>query len=195
MAVVAFFKFGCGLAVAISTLLGASSTLLAQDKLDVSNLKKGDKLEMKVDDEWVLVEFDKKHTDGVIIVRRKGVDQPMIAFTTMVRLPPGGAAKKDDAAPPKPRTWTDRTGKFKIVATLVKVVDGKVILKRKSDGKQIAVALEKLGDADQKYIKSTEAPKPSPPGNSAQPPGTPVSKDAPQPNQAAEPKNAEPRAD
>jgi hypothetical protein len=45
------------------------------------------------------------------------------------------------------RTWTDATGSFKVEAELVRVVDGKVEL-RKPDGTVIAVPLDRLSTAD-----------------------------------------------
>jgi thiol-disulfide isomerase/thioredoxin len=51
------------------------------------------------------------------------------------------------------RTWTDKTGKFQISGELVKVQDGKALLRR-TDGKEIKVPLERLSDADQQFIKA-----------------------------------------
>ena len=50
------------------------------------------------------------------------------------------------------RTWTDKTGKFKVSAELVEVQDGKALLRR-ADGKEISVPLERLSDADQQFVK------------------------------------------
>jgi len=50
------------------------------------------------------------------------------------------------------RKWTDGTGKYSVQAELVDVKDGKVHLRR-ADGRVVAVPLEKLGAADQEYIK------------------------------------------
>ena len=49
------------------------------------------------------------------------------------------------------REWTDATGRFKVQAELVKVKDGVAHLK-KTDGKLIKVALEKLSQADRRYL-------------------------------------------
>jgi hypothetical protein len=147
-------KFVRRVAMAIAVLTVAASAALAQETVDFSKLKKGDKLELKMGDQWVLVEFRKVHNPTFIITRKDGTDQ--LTASTMVRLPQGVAAKQASLPPAKPRTWTDRTGKFKIMATLVKVEDGKATLKRKSDGKEISVAVEKLADVDQKYLKSRE---------------------------------------
>jgi thiol-disulfide isomerase/thioredoxin len=50
------------------------------------------------------------------------------------------------------RTWTDKTGKFKISGELVKVQDGNALVRR-ADGKEIKVPLERLSDADQQFVK------------------------------------------
>lgn len=51
-----------------------------------------------------------------------------------------------------PRTWTDASGKYRIRATLVEVVDETVKLK-KSDGKTVTVPLEKLSEADRNWLE------------------------------------------
>ena len=53
------------------------------------------------------------------------------------------------------RTWTDKTGKFKVTGELVKVEDGKVVLRR-TDGKEIKVPLARLSDADRQYVSRYE---------------------------------------
>jgi WD40 repeat protein len=61
------------------------------------------------------------------------------------------ATEQEKIASAKPRTWNDRNGKFSVEAKLVKVEDGKAVLKR-NDGQEIKVPLEKLSDADQKFV-------------------------------------------
>ncbi len=60
------------------------------------------------------------------------------------------------------RTWTDTTGKFKVEAAFIKLVDDKVELKRKDNGKTLSLALEKLSKADAEIARklATEAAKP-----------------------------------
>jgi hypothetical protein len=66
------------------------------------------------------------------------------------------AAKEKGEAVPKPapapimRTWREATGTYTVRATLVDVVDGKVMLK-KEDGRIVTVPLEKLSKYDQDY--------------------------------------------
>ncbi len=52
---------------------------------------------------------------------------------------------------PISRTFTDKTGKFKVVAEYFGYVDGKVKL-RKSDGKTLSVPLSKFSDADRRWV-------------------------------------------
>ncbi len=56
------------------------------------------------------------------------------------------------SAAQQPRYWTDATGKYKTRATLVEVVEGSVRLK-KGDGKIVTVPVEKLSQADQKWLE------------------------------------------
>lgn len=49
------------------------------------------------------------------------------------------------------RQWSDASGRFKISATLTKVVDGVVILKN-TDGQTLRIPLDKLCDADREFI-------------------------------------------
>lgn len=55
------------------------------------------------------------------------------------------------------RTWTDKTGKFTVEAELVEVKNEKVVLK-KSNGENIAVALDRLSVADRRYLQSLAKP-------------------------------------
>jgi thiol-disulfide isomerase/thioredoxin len=60
------------------------------------------------------------------------------------------------------RTWTDTTGKFNVSAALVQV-EGGVATLRRSDGQELSVPLEKLSDADRKFIAAQPpAPIPAP---------------------------------
>lgn len=58
-----------------------------------------------------------------------------------------------EGAAPETRTWTDSTGTHTVEAQLVDVKDGKVHLK-KIDGTVAVVPLEKLSEADQRFVRS-----------------------------------------
>ena len=49
------------------------------------------------------------------------------------------------------RLWTDRTGKFKIKASLVESASDKITLER-DDGKRIQIAIANLSDSDQEFL-------------------------------------------
>lgn len=53
------------------------------------------------------------------------------------------------------RTWVDKTGKFKVEATLHELRDGKVILHTK-DKRELTVPLSALSDADQKFVNNQD---------------------------------------
>lgn len=53
---------------------------------------------------------------------------------------------------PDVREWTDVSGKFRVAALLVGVVDGNATL-RKSDGKEITIPMLKLSKEDQDFIR------------------------------------------
>ncbi|MGL4593695.1 MAG: SHD1 domain-containing protein [Thermoguttaceae bacterium] len=50
------------------------------------------------------------------------------------------------------RTWTDKTGKFEVVATLVEY-DGKNVKIKKQDGKSLTLPVDKLSDEDVQFLK------------------------------------------
>jgi thiol-disulfide isomerase/thioredoxin len=58
------------------------------------------------------------------------------------------------------RTWSDKTGKFSVSAELVKVEEGKAVLRR-ADGKEIKVPLEQLSETDQSFLKANEKKPPA----------------------------------
>ena len=51
------------------------------------------------------------------------------------------------------RTWSDKTGKFKIEADFIELKDGKVALK-KADGKRVEIPVDKLSEEDKKVAAS-----------------------------------------
>jgi hypothetical protein len=53
------------------------------------------------------------------------------------------------------RTWTDSTGKHKVEAEFVEILDGKVRLKL-ADGKIVSLPLAKVSEADREYLKEVQ---------------------------------------
>ena len=126
--------------------------------VDVSKLKKGDKLEVQVGRDWVPAEFVDQFSKNIIHVMREPYKIPVGAIVSSVRLPAKSRKAAATAENPfetevKPRTWSDESGKFKIEATLLRVESENAILNR-TDGKVIAVPLDRLSGADRKYLDS-----------------------------------------
>lgn len=63
------------------------------------------------------------------------------------------------------RTWTDRTGKYRVEAEFVRFEDSKVVLKT-SDGRVVAVLANRLSDADQQWVRNELQRRRSNPRNS-----------------------------
>lgn len=106
---------------------------------------------------WISIKYDdtkwgtsKKPADRLRLVKRKGGKKVAKAADNA-----GETAEEpgDEAAM---RTWSDRSGKHKIVATLKKFENGKVTLARK-DGKEVTLPLDRLSEADQTFLKEEEA--------------------------------------
>ncbi|HTQ39034.1 MAG TPA: SHD1 domain-containing protein [Pirellulales bacterium] len=71
------------------------------------------------------------------------------------------ATSEEKAAAAPFRTWNDNSGKFHIEAKLLRLEDGQVVLHRRDD-KEISVPLDKLCDADQKYVAKFTASNSAP---------------------------------
>ena len=82
----------------------------------------------------------------------------VVSGVLVVTLPTGRALGQEDSR--GPRKWTDVSGKYHVVATLVESRDGKVKLK-KEDGQEVEVPLASLSEADRKVVQSLAGP-PSP---------------------------------
>lgn len=60
------------------------------------------------------------------------------------------------SAAPEFREWTDKTGKFKVVALLVELDGDEVVLRRKDLDKEIRVPMSQLSSTDRRYLKDLE---------------------------------------
>ena len=75
---------------------------------------------------------------------------------------PGSEAGPTTPAPEaESRAWTDSSGKYQVQATFRGLEDGKARLE-KSDGRIIGIALEKLCEADQEYVRMQVSGEPAP---------------------------------
>jgi WD40 repeat protein len=165
----------CATAV-IALVFASSSAVWAQKPIDASKLKRGDKLEYQWGLSWHPAEFVQRDTFNRVKIRDASTGRVSSVSIDEIRLPRGAKQKSDGekgtAAHPdnpfatgdekasalKPRTWSDKSGKFKIEGTLVRIEGANAILLR-SDKKEIPVPLDKLSDADQKYVADYQAGK------------------------------------
>ncbi|MDG2220352.1 MAG: SHD1 domain-containing protein [Rubripirellula sp.] len=91
--------------------------------------------------------------DNVAVPRRSIQLAPPELEQPKLELPEQQSPPTPTPAGEKTRTWSDTTGRFKIDAVFVELVDGKVRLRR-ADGRMIApLPLDKLSEADQLYIE------------------------------------------
>ena len=144
----------------------------AADKpIDVSKLKKGDKLEVERFGKWEPGSFVERVNDKLIRVQVSDFPGPIGAFIDKVRLPAKAGKAAVPRAPDDPfatpeekaqigqmRMWTAAGGKSTVEAQLLRI-EGDSVLLRRSDEKEISVPLEKLGDADRKYLADVKSGK------------------------------------
>lgn len=146
-------------ASALLCVLLISVALLAADKpKKPARLSPGDKVEVDFGGttEGEFVEYG---PNGWITVKinKNGIEMKPTLPPDKVKVIPkkdkevkSGGAKK--SAGDKMRTWSDKSGKFKVTAKFVELKDGKVTLETDA-GKNVELALEKLSDNDQKVAK------------------------------------------
>ncbi len=90
---------------------------------------------------------------------KKAQVKPALAKDTSATNAATAAATKLSAAKPDApkadvvRTWTDKSGQFKVEAQLVTKDDSQVVLKRKDNGKLLTVPIANLSPADQEFLK------------------------------------------
>ena len=157
--------------LALIGMFASGGALAADRPVDVSKLKKGDKLEVRLGTDWVPAEFIEKISDRMIRVKRQDFPEPVAAIVTFIRLPakPAKVATPREADDPfatqdekstagAMRTWSDASGKFKVQAQLLRI-EGEQIVLRRDDDKEITVAIEKFTTADKAYIADVRSGK------------------------------------
>src|SRR5262249_15295469 len=105
-----------------------------------------------------------KFKDGTSVdcaIVQQSADQVTVLFhASLLRIPKSEIAEIDgDGAPSikaSPREWTDISGKFRVNATFMRSESGNVVL-RSTNEKDITVALERLSEADQRYVRDLTA--------------------------------------
>jgi hypothetical protein len=83
------------------------------------------------------------------------VDQPNLDEKTLALVRGTGGASAAGAS--AYRNWTDNTGSFRVEAQFLGLADGKVKLRRK-DGRELAVPLERLSEADKQEVEKLQRP-------------------------------------
>ena len=101
--------------------------------------------------------------------------QPRRRSTASSSQPPAQPPRQDLSKPDtsKVRTWTDRSGSFKVEAQYLGLIDGKIQL-HKLNGVKISVPLTKMSHEDVQYVerisgRGTSPPPPKPPPDSEKP--------------------------
>jgi len=89
-----------------------------------------------------------------MFVRHSGSAPIAVSFlllvTSIAFAQAGRSSTESEGA--SPRTWTDATGQYRIVATMINYEHGQVHL-RKADGQMATVPLSKLSQADQRWVR------------------------------------------
>jgi len=111
---------------------------------------------------WQSVKVQRLQNDGKVevgLLMAGRVIRSMVLARRSIQLAPDEVEQPDRANELEikrdVREWEDRTGKFKLQASFVKLVDGTVYLKT-NDAKEIKVPLERLSNADRDYVKLAE---------------------------------------
>jgi len=131
-----------------------SVAIFAADKKTSNNKQKlspGDKVEVEWAGEKVTADFVEYARTGWITVKFKfnGIEMDPTLPPDKVRLVSKKDKSSDKAGGAKMRTWTDKSGKFKVKAKFIELKDDEVTLETE-EGKTVTMALEKLSKADQK---------------------------------------------
>ena len=135
------------IALLVNLFLFVDTNVIAQDRL--KPLEVGEDVEVFFLDDWrpgKIVATDKRQNARVEFEFAAG-RQTKDFIRNAVRRP------YEKGAIIATRTFSDATGKFKIVAATIAVTTDQIRL-RKSDLAEIDVPLSKLSDSDQRYIKS-----------------------------------------
>ncbi|HEY2839998.1 MAG TPA: SHD1 domain-containing protein [Pirellulales bacterium] len=170
------------IALTIALAVFAASSRAADTDKAMPKVKVGDTVEVKDGDNWVrgtVLEFSigdriKVKTDkftGGWPYRADEV-RPLAK-----KKPPADDDTNPFATPEEKtekvgkRTWSDRSGKFKIEATIARFDSDKVVLKR-TDGKEVSVPVERLSPEDQKIIVKAGGPTPAADGKESEDAGS-----------------------
>lgn len=115
---------------------------------------------------WFAGEVLELLPDGKVKIRKRGfAPRELTLLRRNLQLAPDEVAQPrkpatavTSTASASTRTWTDATGEHKIEAAYLVLTDGKVKMQR-TDGKEIAVPLDKLSQDDQQYVQKLQSAK------------------------------------
>ncbi|XZE54370.1 SHD1 domain-containing protein [Planctomycetaceae bacterium SH139] len=85
-------------------------------------------------------------------LKRRGKISIIVTGIVLCLLSPVGVSAQDSV-----REWTDSTGRFKVKASLLEVVDGNAML-RGADGRTLKIPLARLSKKDQEYLQTGDSP-------------------------------------
>lgn len=85
-------------------------------------------------------------------LKRRGKLSIVVTGIVLCLLSPVGVSAQDSL-----REWTDSTGRFKVKASLLEVVDGVAML-RGADGRTLKIPLARLSKKDQEYLQAGDSP-------------------------------------
>ncbi len=138
--------------------IASSAWAAAPHKVDPAKLKKGDKLEVQIGNDWVPAEFVDQMSPQMIRVMREPFKTPVGALVDHVRLPKrrktstaAASAENPFETEVKPRKWRDSSGKFEIEGTFLRVEGDNLVLSL-TNGKVITVPIDRLSKEDRRYL-------------------------------------------
>lgn len=112
---------------------------------------------LKTSEEWIDKNFDYKFFDikgmGHSMAKASDFEQVLIWMGATPSVNPASTLATKESY--KQRTWIAANGSTSSQATLVKILNGKVMLK-KPDGKTIVIPITKLSKADRDYLKNVQ---------------------------------------
>ncbi len=111
---------------------------------------------------WHPAEITQLKDDGQVVVQFRGGGRRTITVARRNlqlapdELPQPNQPASAPVASEMSRIWSDKTGKFKIEAVLLRIENGEAVLKR-TNGREISVPASKLSPEDQEFLKKWEA--------------------------------------
>jgi hypothetical protein len=111
---------------------------------------------------WHPAEITQLKDDGQVVVQLRGGGRRTITVARRNlqlapnELPQPNQPTSASVSAEASRSWSDKTGKFKIEAVLLRLENGEAVLKR-TDGREISVPANKLSPDDQEFLKKWEA--------------------------------------